>query len=258
LEKVLEDKDGGTELKDRKSFAARAFNVSSHYDTAIFKYFNQEDSIKGFKHSIEENKTLRYGENPHQEGVFFGDLEELFDQLNGKELSYNNLVDVDAAVSLMEEFENDKAMRRLRLAPMEKRIEAAVALNLPWCVEELYMLGAPCDLANYQGWQPLHLAAARNFPECVRVLLNMRMDIKVNAITTKGYTPLYLAHSCQAPECAKMIHDAGGLPTAAPPMQGYRSILDMNVNIPSAVPFANRAADDRARNLNKPAYFGAY
>lgn len=158
----------------------------------------------------------------------------------------------------MEKFENDKAMRRLRLAPMEKRVEAAVALNLPWCVEELYMLGAPCDVANHQGWAPLHLAAARNFPECVRVLLNMRMDIKVNAITTKGYTPLYLAHSCQAPECAKMIYDAGGLPTAVPPMQGYRSILDMHVNIPSAVPFANRAADDRARNLNKPAYFGAY
>ncbi|MGJ3233426.1 bifunctional phosphoribosylaminoimidazolecarboxamide formyltransferase/IMP cyclohydrolase [Marivirga sp.] len=114
LEKVLQEKDGSTDLKDRKSFAAHAFNVSSHYDTAIFNYFNQEEAIKGFKNSISENKTLRYGENPHQEGVFFGDLEELFDQLNGKELSYNNLVDVDAAVSLIEEFEGETAFAILK------------------------------------------------------------------------------------------------------------------------------------------------
>jgi phosphoribosylaminoimidazolecarboxamide formyltransferase/IMP cyclohydrolase len=114
LEKVLNEKDGSTDLKDRKSFAAHAFNVSSHYDTAIFNYFNQEEAIKGFKNSISENKTLRYGENPHQEGVFFGDLEELFDQLNGKELSYNNLVDVDAAVSLIEEFEGETAFAILK------------------------------------------------------------------------------------------------------------------------------------------------
>ncbi|WNB17978.1 bifunctional phosphoribosylaminoimidazolecarboxamide formyltransferase/IMP cyclohydrolase [Marivirga arenosa] len=114
LEKVLEEKDGSTDLNDRKAFAIHAFNVSSHYDTAIFNYFNEEDSIKGFKHSISESKTLRYGENPHQEGVFFGDLEELFDQLNGKELSYNNLVDVDAAVSLIEEFDNETAFAILK------------------------------------------------------------------------------------------------------------------------------------------------
>jgi phosphoribosylaminoimidazolecarboxamide formyltransferase/IMP cyclohydrolase len=114
LEKVLQEKDGSTDLKDRKSFAAHAFNVSSHYDTAIFNYFNQEEAIKGFKHSISENKTLRYGENPHQEGVFYGDLEELFDQLNGKELSYNNLVDVDAAVSLIEEFDGETAFAILK------------------------------------------------------------------------------------------------------------------------------------------------
>jgi phosphoribosylaminoimidazolecarboxamide formyltransferase/IMP cyclohydrolase len=114
LEKVLVEKDGSTDLKDRKAFAGHAFNVSSHYDTAIFNYFNQDEVIEGFKHSISENKTLRYGENPHQEGVFFGDLEELFDQLNGKELSYNNLVDVDAAVSLIEEFEGETAFAILK------------------------------------------------------------------------------------------------------------------------------------------------
>jgi len=114
LEKVLEAKDGSTDLSDRKAFASHAFNVSSHYDTAIFNYFNQDNSIKGFKHSIGDNKTLRYGENPHQEGVFFGNLNELFDQLNGKELSYNNLVDVDAAVSLIEEFQNETAFAILK------------------------------------------------------------------------------------------------------------------------------------------------
>ncbi|WP_340152903.1 bifunctional phosphoribosylaminoimidazolecarboxamide formyltransferase/IMP cyclohydrolase [uncultured Marivirga sp.] len=114
LENVLAEKDGSTDLQDRKSFASHAFNVSSHYDTAIFNYFNGDDAIAGFKQSISENKTLRYGENPHQKGVFFGDLEELFDQLNGKELSYNNLVDVDAAVSLIEEFENETAFAILK------------------------------------------------------------------------------------------------------------------------------------------------
>ena len=92
-------------FEDRKRFAATAFNVSSHYDTAIFNYFNT-DNTAVFKQSIRGNKSLRYGENPHQAGTFYGDLNAIFTKLNGKELSYNNLVDVDAAVSLMEEFED--------------------------------------------------------------------------------------------------------------------------------------------------------
>ncbi len=94
-----------TELNDRKKFAAMAFNVTSHYDTAIFNYFNQEFEIPVFKKSVQQAKTLRYGENPHQPGTYFGDLDDLFEQLNGKELSYNNLVDVDAAVNLVNEFD---------------------------------------------------------------------------------------------------------------------------------------------------------
>lgn len=158
----------------------------------------------------------------------------------------------------LEKFENDKAIRRLRLASMDKRVEAAVALNLPWCVEELYMTGAPCDVPNKSGFTPLHLACARNFPECVRVLLNMKIDIKVNCKTKKGYTPLYLAQACGAAECARMVTEAGGSETAQNPMRGYRSILDIPVEVPGAAPFVNRAADDRARNLNMPTYFGAY
>ncbi|GHM99629.1 bifunctional purine biosynthesis protein PurH [Cytophagales bacterium WSM2-2] len=107
--KLLKNKNSSTELSDRKKFAARAFDVTSHYDSAIFNYFNREQNIESFKSSFQNGKTLRYGENPHQKGIYFGDLEGLFEQLNGKELSYNNLVDVDAAVNLVKEFEGETA-----------------------------------------------------------------------------------------------------------------------------------------------------
>src|SRR5690606_4589387 len=105
LEEILAAQEGVTTLEQRKSFAKRAFNTSSHYDTAIFNYFNQEEPIEVFKQSEQKAQVLRYGENPHQKGVFFGDLDAMFDKLNGKELSYNNLVDVDAAVAIIDEFE---------------------------------------------------------------------------------------------------------------------------------------------------------
>jgi phosphoribosylaminoimidazolecarboxamide formyltransferase/IMP cyclohydrolase len=106
---LLQGKACSSELADRKRFAALAFEVTSHYDTAIFKYFNREQNISSFKASYQAGKVLRYGENPHQQGVYFGDLDALFEQLNGKELSYNNLVDVDAAVNLVSEFEGETA-----------------------------------------------------------------------------------------------------------------------------------------------------
>lgn len=98
--------NGATTLEERKAFAAKAFHVSSNYDTAIFNYFNSDDTF--YKASISGGETLRYGENPHQRGWFFGDLSKMFDKLHGKELSYNNLLDVDAAVNLILEFKNDK------------------------------------------------------------------------------------------------------------------------------------------------------
>ncbi len=107
-EEVLElvsANNGTTTLADRKRFAAKAFNVSSHYDTAIFNYFNEEETV--YKASYTEGKTLRYGENPHQQGTFYGDFDAMFEQLHGKELSYNNLLDVDAAVNLMAEFKDE-------------------------------------------------------------------------------------------------------------------------------------------------------
>ncbi|KGE15726.1 bifunctional phosphoribosylaminoimidazolecarboxamide formyltransferase/IMP cyclohydrolase [Sphingobacterium deserti] len=104
LETILAEQNGETSLEQRKEFAKRAFNTSSHYDTAIFNYFNEEDPLQVFKQSVQQAQSLRYGENPHQKGTFFGDLEAMFDKLNGKELSYNNLVDVDAAVAIIDEF----------------------------------------------------------------------------------------------------------------------------------------------------------
>ncbi len=107
FENLLEEKGGETNLTDRKKFAAKAFNISSHYDTAIFNYFNTKEEIDVYKESIQNGKTLRYGENPHQKGQFFGDFEMMFDKLHGKELSYNNLLDVDAAVNLINEFKGE-------------------------------------------------------------------------------------------------------------------------------------------------------
>jgi phosphoribosylaminoimidazolecarboxamide formyltransferase / IMP cyclohydrolase len=102
---IITEQNGVTTLEQRKAFAAKAFHVSSHYDTAIFNYFNQDDTY--YKQSISDGQVLRYGENPHQKGLFFGDFDVMFTKLHGKELSYNNLLDVDAAVNLMEEFKND-------------------------------------------------------------------------------------------------------------------------------------------------------
>ncbi|MDR6966923.1 phosphoribosylaminoimidazolecarboxamide formyltransferase/IMP cyclohydrolase [Flavobacterium arsenatis] len=102
---LITEQNGTTTLEDRKLFATKAFHVSSHYDTAIFNYFNTDDTI--FKQSIADGQVLRYGENPHQKGFFFGDFDAMFTKLHGKELSYNNLLDVDAAVNLILEFKNE-------------------------------------------------------------------------------------------------------------------------------------------------------
>ena len=103
LEKILTEQKGETTLEQRRDFAGRAFNICSGYDIAISNYFMQADHFNPFAGN---RSVLRYGENPHQQGVFYGDLSKLFTQLNGKELSYNNLVDVDAAVQLINEFED--------------------------------------------------------------------------------------------------------------------------------------------------------
>ncbi len=102
---LITEQNGATTLENRRLLATKAFHVSSHYDTAIFNYFNTDDTI--YKESIADGQVLRYGENPHQKGFFFGDFDAMFQKLHGKELSYNNLLDVDAAVNLIAEFKTD-------------------------------------------------------------------------------------------------------------------------------------------------------
>ncbi|MBF7092268.1 bifunctional phosphoribosylaminoimidazolecarboxamide formyltransferase/IMP cyclohydrolase [Flavobacterium sp. ALJ2] len=102
---LITEQNGATTLENRRLLATKAFHVSSHYDTAIFNYFNTDDTI--YKESIAEGQVLRYGENPHQKGFFFGEFDAMFKKLHGKELSYNNLLDVDAAVNLIAEFKTD-------------------------------------------------------------------------------------------------------------------------------------------------------
>jgi len=104
---LITEGNGTTTLEDRKRFAGKSFNVSSHYDSAIFNYFNKNHEEAALKISETKGKVLRYGENPHQKGFFFGDFDAIFNKLHGKELSYNNLLDVDAAVNLMNEFKKD-------------------------------------------------------------------------------------------------------------------------------------------------------
>ncbi|MFT6815322.1 MAG: phosphoribosylaminoimidazolecarboxamide formyltransferase/IMP cyclohydrolase [Sphingobacteriales bacterium] len=101
---LLNEKNGETSVDDRRYFAKSSFNVSSHYDSAIFNYFSGDDTESALKISETQGQVLRYGENPHQKGVFFGDFDKAFTKLSGKELSYNNLVDVDAAAQLIAEF----------------------------------------------------------------------------------------------------------------------------------------------------------
>ena len=101
----ISSQNGATTLEQRKLLATKAFHISSHYDTTIFNYFNTDETI--FKTSIDNGQILRYGENPHQKGFFFGDFDKMFTKINGKELSYNNLLDVDAAVNLILEFKKD-------------------------------------------------------------------------------------------------------------------------------------------------------
>jgi phosphoribosylaminoimidazolecarboxamide formyltransferase / IMP cyclohydrolase len=104
LASLLREKKGFSSLEDRKQYAAQAFLTSSHYDTLIFKYFNREAGLPVFRESFNDANPLRYGENPHQKGVYYGDLTQVFEKLHGKEISYNNLLDLDATLALIDEF----------------------------------------------------------------------------------------------------------------------------------------------------------
>lgn len=155
---VLETKKCASDLADRKRFAALAFDVTSHYDSAIFRYFNKEQGLAVYKASYSRATPLRYGENPHQKGVFYGELNDLFEQLGGKELSYNNLVDVDAAVDLVQEFRDQPAFVII------KHTNACGAATAP-SVREAYLKAFQADTVSAFGGvlasnRPIDKAAA--------------------------------------------------------------------------------------------------
>lgn len=105
LIKLLDEKQGETTVKERRYYSAEAFRLTSHYDSSIFNYFSIGEGVDAFDRTASPATPLRYGENPHQKGTFYGKLEDVFSQLNGKEISYNNLLDIDAALNLINEFE---------------------------------------------------------------------------------------------------------------------------------------------------------
>ncbi len=141
---LLEAQNGATTLEQRRKLALEAFNMSSHYDAAIFNYFAQGSAASALKVSLPAGQALRYGENPHQQGVFYGSLDAMFEQLNGKALSYNNLVDVDAAVNLIEEFTGETAFAILKHTN-------ACGMAVAGCVAEAYEKAFAADTLSAFG-----------------------------------------------------------------------------------------------------------
>ncbi|MCE2823603.1 MAG: bifunctional phosphoribosylaminoimidazolecarboxamide formyltransferase/IMP cyclohydrolase [Saprospiraceae bacterium] len=130
---LLNTQNGELSADNRRELARKAFAVTSHYDTAIFNWFNKDSGEYAFKQSISESESLRYGENPHQSAVFYGDLTAVFDKLNGKAVSYNNLVDIDAAVQLMREFKDGDPcfaiLKHTNACGLARRVTAVEAWN---------------------------------------------------------------------------------------------------------------------------------
>ncbi|WP_448519150.1 bifunctional phosphoribosylaminoimidazolecarboxamide formyltransferase/IMP cyclohydrolase [Rhodoflexus sp.] len=156
---ILSEQKGETTLAQRRRYAAKAFDISSHYDSAIFNYFNRTEELPVFKQSLRKSRPLRYGENPHQKGYFFGNLDAMFEQLNGKELSYNNLADIDAAVKLIAEFGGEPAFAILKHT---NACGAATAGN----VRDAYLKALQADPVSAFGGvlitnKPIDLATAK-------------------------------------------------------------------------------------------------
>jgi len=182
LLELLREKKGRTHLDDRRAFASRAFATSSHYDTAIFQYFNRDGGELQFKRSEAEALPLRYGENPHQRGVFYGRLEDQFEHLGGKALSYNNLVDIDAAVGLMAEFAEDEPTFGI----LKHTNPCGVASRSS--LQEAWQAALACDPVSAFGGilianRPLDLATAQEID-----------NIFYEVLIAPGFEPDALAH----------------------------------------------------------------
>ena len=140
----ISTQNGATTLEQRKLLATKAFHVSSHYDTTIFNYFNEDETI--FKASIDNGQILRYGENPHQKGFFFGEFDKVFTKVHGKELSYNNLLDVDAAVNLILEFKKDVQTLQCNVSTFAiLKHNNACGLATRSTMKDAYLAALACD-----------------------------------------------------------------------------------------------------------------
>ena len=172
---ILKEQNGNTTIAQRKTFAAKAFMNSSHYDTAIFNFFNSTENLNVFKQSELKAKTLRYGENPHQKAWFYGNLDEVFETLNGKELSYNNLVDVEASLLLMAEF----------IEPTFAIIKHTNACGLASrnTLEEAYLAAFACDTISAFGGV---LACNRTIDAATANAMN---SLFFEVISAPDYTP---------------------------------------------------------------------
>jgi phosphoribosylaminoimidazolecarboxamide formyltransferase/IMP cyclohydrolase len=189
---------GATTLEQRRLLATKAFHVSSHYDTAIFNYFNQEETY--FKTSIEEGQVLRYGENPHQKGYFFGEFNQMFDKLHGKELSYNNLLDVDAAVNLIAEFKENAPTFAIL-----KHNNACGLATRP-TMKEAYLAALACDPTSAFGGVliangPIDLATAQEINSlfCEVVIAPSYEDSAVSLLMEKKNRILLVQHEVALP-----------------------------------------------------------
>jgi len=194
----LEAQDGSTTLEDRRYFAAQAFQVSSNYDTHIFNYFNRSENIPALKISETESKALRYGENPHQSAHFYGKLEDLFAQLHGKEMSYNNLVDIDAAVHLIAEFPDQTAFAILKHtnacgcatgATVKEAYQKAFAADTTSAFGGVLVTNKPVDQAAAEEMNSLFfevLISPAFSPEALSVLMSKKNRI---LLQQKGEVP---------------------------------------------------------------------
>jgi phosphoribosylaminoimidazolecarboxamide formyltransferase/IMP cyclohydrolase len=195
---LIVTQQGATTLEQRRLLATKAFHVSSHYDTAIFNYFNQEETY--FKTSIEEGQVLRYGENPHQKGYFFGEFNQMFDKLHGKELSYNNLLDVDAAVNLIAEFKENAPTFAIL-----KHNNACGLATRP-TMKEAYLAALACDPTSAFGGVliangPIDLATAQEINSlfCEVVIAPNYEDSAVSLLMEKKNRILLVQHEVALP-----------------------------------------------------------
>ncbi|TAK31143.1 MAG: bifunctional phosphoribosylaminoimidazolecarboxamide formyltransferase/IMP cyclohydrolase [Saprospiraceae bacterium] len=239
---LLKEKQGFTGGEDRHELARRAFKVSSNYDVAIFNYFNRGAQEHTFKHSIHQAEVLRYGENPHQKGVFFGDFDKLFVKLNGKAISYNNLVDIDAAVQIMREFKDgDPTFAILKHTnacgvatrpTLPEAWTAALACDNVSAFGGIFVCNRPVDLATAQEIDQLfyEVLIAPDFAAAALELLSKKKNrilLKIKDYFVRKRTFRSLLNGVVEQDADLKTETAAGLKTATKAAPAEAEISDL-------------------------------